>query len=50
MSRAMQVLVGEETIDWITADNKVVNITQTELGKALKLAGQEQSRLWVKGE
>ena len=47
MTRAIQSLVGDEPITWVTVDNQMIVVTQTELGKALKLAGAEQSRLWT---
>ena len=50
MSRAIQVLIGDETIQWITADNNVVTTNQTVLGVALKLAGIEQARIWIEGK
>jgi len=49
MVRAIQSLVGSETVWWVDADNNPQEVTQTELGKALRLAGAEQSRLWNEG-
>jgi len=46
MVRATIALVGNETVPWTLADNTVVNVTQTELKKALTLAGTAQSQLW----
>lgn len=49
MSRAllaMQLAGVTETL-WILADNTPTQVTLAELGEALILAGQEQTRLWV---
>lgn len=46
MNRAIQTLVGDETITWRVYDNTTVTITQTELGKALRASGIMMTRLW----
>lgn len=38
---------GPITIEWVLADNTVVEVTASELTEALTMAGLEQSRLWV---
>jgi hypothetical protein len=49
MARAILGLQSSasETVTWVLADNKVIQVTATELGEALALAGAEQARLWV---
>ncbi len=37
-----------DTIEWVLADNRTIMATKAALAEALYLAGQEQSRLWVK--
>ena len=46
MTRAIQTLIGDETIPWRMFDNSVEIITQTELGKALRASGILMSQLW----
>lgn len=49
MARAivsMQLAQVNET-NWILANNTPTVVTMTELGEALKLAGQEQTRIWT---
>jgi hypothetical protein len=49
MNRAIQTLVGDETMSWRVYDNSAVVVSQTELGKAMRLAGIMMSRLWFCG-
>ena len=35
------------TINWVLADNSIVDVGVAELQEALLLAGSEQARLWV---
>ena len=35
------------TVNWVLADNSVINATAAELTEALALAGAEQAALWV---
>lgn len=35
------------TVNWVLADNSVINATAAELAEALALAGAEQAALWV---
>jgi hypothetical protein len=46
MDRAIQTLIGEETIPWRMYNNSTEVITQTELGKALRASGIIMSKLW----
>ena len=46
MSRAILSMTPEDTIRWKTADNKEVVLTRSDLSEILRLAGQEQTRLW----
>jgi hypothetical protein len=50
MARAILGLqaAGEgATVTWVLADNSVIAADVAELAEALKLAGEEQARLWV---
>ncbi len=47
MARAIVGLTDTDRIPWVLADNAVTEITRAELEEALRLAGQEQARLWV---
>lgn len=47
MARAITVLLEGETVLWVLADNTSVQVTKEELIEALRLAGEEQTRLWV---
>ena len=51
MARAILSLqaapAGTETT-WVLADNTPIQVDLDELSEALRLAGQEQTRLWVK--
>lgn len=48
MTRAILAMqaTGSESINWVLADNSVIQATIAELTEALALAGAEQSRLW----
>ena len=46
MSRAIQTLESDETIDWRMFDNSTETITKTELGLALRASGIKMSELW----
>lgn len=41
-------LPPDTTTEWVLADNTVANVTVNQLAKALLLAGQKQTELWVK--
>ena len=47
MARAAVAMTDEETIQWVLADNTATQCTKAELIEALRLAGAEQTRLWV---
>lgn len=47
MARAAVVMTDEETTKWVLANNDDVMVTKAELLEALRLAGEEQTRLWV---
>ena len=49
MARAIVVMDEVETIAWVLADNKTRPVRRSELVEALKLAGQEQARVWLLG-
>ena len=46
MLKAITILVGDQEMPWTLANNDIVLVTQTELKKALTLAGTAQSELW----
>jgi len=49
MSRAIVVLSTglAPTVNWVLADNTVIQATAAELTEALALAGAAQAALWV---
>ena len=50
MSRAINALPDEDTtVNWVTSDNTVEQLTKSDLQAILGLSGAEQSRLWVEG-
>ena len=48
IARAISVMNDTETIAWVLADDSVHMATKAELSEALKLAGAEQTSLWVR--
>lgn len=48
MVRAASLMDDEEVTTWVLADNTVIEVTKAELMEASKLAGQEQTKLWIK--
>lgn len=44
---ALQASGPDATVNWVLADNSVIQATAAELTEALALAGAEQARLWV---
>ena len=50
MARAAVAMTEEETILWVLADNTPTQCTKAELIEALRLAGEEQTRIWVMPE
>jgi biopolymer transport protein ExbD len=47
MARAISAMEDDETTLWVLADNTVHYPTKVELKEALRLAGAEQTRVWV---
>lgn len=49
MARAILSLQMNEvlTTEWILSNNATVTVTVAELGEALRLAGQEQTKIWT---
>lgn len=47
MAQAAVVMTDEETTKWVLANNDDVMVTKAELLEALRLAGAEQTRIWV---
>lgn len=48
MSRAITTLLPSETTTWVLSNNIPQEVTREELQEALRLAGAEQTRIWVK--
>lgn len=47
MARAIQSMDDGETTLWVLANNSSINATKAELREALRLAGQEQTNIWI---
>lgn len=47
MARAAVVMQDDETTTWVQANNIPVEVTKAQLIEAVRLAGAEQTRLWV---
>ena len=47
MVRAAYALNDNETIQWVLADNSVVQVTKEQLRQALRLAGEAQTAVWA---
>ena len=47
MTRAVAVAKDGEKTAWVLADNTIAEVTKEQLQQALRLAGQEQTKLWV---
>lgn len=47
MSRAALVMQDNETTIWVQANNEPAIVTRAQLIEAIRLAGAEQTRLWV---
>lgn len=47
MARAAVVMQDGETTTWVQANNIPVEVTKDQLIQAVRLAGAEQTRLWV---
>ena len=50
MVRATSLMDDVEVTNWVLADNTVIEVSKAELVEAAKLAGQEQTRLWIKSK
>lgn len=48
MVRAILVLENKETIQWVTADDKLVMISREQLEQALRKAVEAQTEIWGK--
>lgn len=47
MARAALVMLPEETTLWVQANNEPAQVTKEQLIEAIRLAGAEQTQLWV---
>lgn len=47
MARAALVMNDEETTLWVQANNEPAQVTKAQLVEAIRLAGTEQTGLWV---
>lgn len=47
MARAAVAMTDTETVLWVLADNTPTQCTKSELVEALRLAGEEQTKIWV---
>lgn len=50
MARAAVAMTDSETVLWVLADNTPTQCTKAELVEALRLAGEEQTKIWVMPE
>ena len=47
MARSAVAMTDDETITWVLNDNSIAQVTKVQLLKALRLSGEEQTRLWT---
>lgn len=47
MARSAVAMNDEETITWVLHDNTIAQVTKSQLLQALRLSGEEQTRLWT---
>lgn len=47
MLRRADTLNGDETADWVLADNTVVQVTSAQLRAAARAAVDEMGRIWI---
>lgn len=47
MGRAISAMDEGDTILWVLADNTPTRVTRAELREALRLAGEQQTEIWV---
>ena len=48
MARALAGMKEDDTIKWKTKDNLVIVLSKDDLKQVLRLAGQEQTKIWFK--
>lgn len=48
MARCLAALADGESITWTLSDNTVAQVTKSQLLAALRSAGEEQTKLWIK--
>lgn len=49
MGRAVSCMGDGESVTWVLANNTIAKVSRAELVEALRLAGSEQSLLWIQG-
>ena len=47
MARSAVAMNDEETIVWVLHDNTIAQVSKAQLRQALRLSGEEQTRLWT---
>ena len=47
MAKTIVAMEDNETTLWVLADNTQIQATKEQLKQALRLAGEEQTRLWI---
>lgn len=47
MARSAVAMTDDETITWVLHDNTIAQVSKAQLLKALRLSGEEQTRLWT---
>lgn len=47
MARSAVAMNDEETITWVLHDNTIAQVSKVQLLQALRLSGEEQTRLWT---
>ena len=47
MARSAVAMTDDETITWVLHDNTIAQVTKVQLLQALRLSGEEQTRLWT---
>ena len=47
MARSAVAMNDDETIVWVLHDNSIAQVTKVQLLQALRLSGEEQTRLWT---
>lgn len=49
MGRAVSCMGDGESVTWVLANNTIAQVSRAELVEALRMAGSEQSMLWIQG-